>query len=142
MLTVRDVHEEEPQIPKDEELEEDEDCELGRMVPVTLADPKLPNVEEVSENEFTHLPHRSWCSQCVRGKGKTLDHRKSDRKQILPEVHLDYCFMGASGDEKTRAIIVAKHRDSRFVLGVVPTKESSTDEFVLSCENSGWNMQI
>ena len=32
------------------------------------------------------------------------------------EVHSDYCFMGASGDEKTKAIIVAKHLDLKSVL--------------------------
>ena len=91
------------------------------------ADLKLPSAEEVAEHELTHLPHRSWCSHCVRGNGKTPDQRKSDRKQVLPGLHLDYCFMGSAGDE-TKVIVVVKHRDSKSVLAsVVPIKSASRD---------------
>ena len=93
-----------------------------------IADPKLSSAEEVAEHELTHLPYRFRCSHCVRSKGKTLDHRRSDRKQVLPEVHLDYCFMGAGREEKTKVIIVAKHRDSKSVpASVVPVKGASND---------------
>ena len=72
------------------------------MIPMKVANPKLPSAEEVAEHDLTLLPYRSWCSHCVRGKGKTLDHRRSDRKRVLPEAHLNYCFVGAGRDEKTR----------------------------------------
>ena len=135
-LKVQDVHGEEPIRPIDEDFEEDgegegelkvdEACDLGRRIPVKVANPKLPSAEEVAEHELTHLPYRSWCSHCV--KGKTLDHRRSDRKRVLPEVHLDYCFMGAGRDENTKVIIVAKHWDSKSVLAsVVPEKGASND---------------
>ena len=104
-----------------------------------VADLKLPSAEEVAEHELTHLPYRSWCSHCARGKGKTLDHRRSDRKRVLPEVHLDN-FMGAGGDEKTKVIIVAKHRDSKSVLAsVVPVKGASNN---FAARRSVWNTQI
>ena len=96
---MQDVHGEDPIRSIDEDFEEDgegegelkvdEACDLGRRIPVKVADPKLPSAEEVAEHELNHLPYRSWCSHCVRGKGKTLDHRRSDRKRVLPEVHLD-----------------------------------------------------
>ena len=55
--------------------------------------------------------------------------------------------MGASGDEKTKAIIVAKHLDSKSVLASVVSVKGSKmtlwpDEFVLFCENSVWDMRI
>ena len=28
-----------------------------------------PTVGEIAAHELTHLPYRSWCSHCVRGKG-------------------------------------------------------------------------
>ena len=31
-------------------------------------------------HELTHLPYRSWCSHCVRVKGKAIDHRKAEQR--------------------------------------------------------------
>ena len=45
-------------------------------------------------------------------------------------MHSDYCFMGAGGVENTRAIVVAKHRDSRSVLASVVPATRSRNDFV------------
>ena len=55
--------------------------EAGSRVPLKAADPKLPCAEEVETHNLTHLPYRSWCPHCVRGKGKTMDHRKAGRER-------------------------------------------------------------
>ena len=34
-----------------------------------LQNPKDPTKEEREEHEKTHLPFRSWCRHCVRGRG-------------------------------------------------------------------------
>ena len=94
--------------------------EAGSRIPLKAADPKLPCAEEVETHNLTHLPYRSWCPHCVRGKGKTMDHRKAGREKMIPEVHVDYCFMGSKGDATTRCIVVAKE-------SVVPVKGSSNE---------------
>ena len=63
---MQDVHGEEPTRPIGEDFEKDgegeselkvdEACDLGRRIPVKVADPKLPSAEEVAEHELTHLP--------------------------------------------------------------------------------------
>ena len=58
--------------------------ETGPRVPVKAADPKLPTPEEVDTHNLTHLPCRSWCPHCVRGKGKTMDHRRAGRDKFIP----------------------------------------------------------
>mgnify|MGYP007121962740 CR=1 FL=1 len=40
-----------------------------------LIDHRLPTEEEVENNRLTHLPYRNWCPECVKAKGKDLDHR-------------------------------------------------------------------
>ena len=103
----------------------DEEC--GGRVPMKAMDPRLPSPEEEAEHMLTHLPHRSWCVHCVRGKGKTTDHRKSrgDERGVR-EVHLDYCFLGGAEDDKTNTVLIAKDRDSKMVMAsVVPVKGSS-----------------
>ena len=47
---------------------------------------------------------------------------------MIPEVHVDYCFMGSKGDATTRCIVVAKEYESKSVIAsVVPVKGSSNE---------------
>ena len=48
--------------------------EAGRRFVKKLQDPKKPSAEEVEEHEKTHLPYRSWCKACVKGRGKAMPH--------------------------------------------------------------------
>ena len=57
-----------------EEVLEDE-VDKGVRKPVNMRDPKLPTEEERKEHEMTHLPYRSWCRHCVRGRGKDSAHK-------------------------------------------------------------------
>ena len=34
-----------------------------------------PSPEEVEKHNATHIPFRSWCSHCVKGKGVKAPHR-------------------------------------------------------------------
>ena len=79
--------------------EDEEQCEeqeeAGKRNVKNIHDPKLPSKEEVKEHyESGHMPYRSWCHHCVRGRGRERDHqRRSDQdQQGIPEYHLDYCF--------------------------------------------------
>ena len=73
---------------KDEEQEE-----AGKRNVKKIHDPKLPTKEEVKEHfESAHMPYRSWCHHCVRGRGRERDHRRrsGEEQQGVPEYHLDY----------------------------------------------------
>ena len=80
-LGVSAVGDEAEELAKEAEEESEEHGEElgehGSRLPIKIKDPKLPSPEEVKEHEMTHLPYRSWCVHCVRGKGKSMDHRKS-----------------------------------------------------------------
>ena len=56
--------------------------EAGDEAKVPNADklPARPSQEEVDQHMLTHLPFRSWCPHCVRGKAKRRAHRKKSRK--------------------------------------------------------------
>jgi hypothetical protein len=98
-------------------------CEQGERKPIKIMDPKLPTQEEVDDHFLDHLPYRSWCAHCVRGKGKTMDHRICVRDSVQREIHIDYCFMGKATDDNTKTIVVAKERDSKMIMSsVVPVK--------------------
>ena len=99
--------EEENQEPEDENKSEDEkkmrfedpeQLQSGSREPKKLRDPLLPSPEEVRAHEMTHLPYRSWCVHCVRGKGKSMAHANREKEDDCREVHMDYCFMGGRDD--------------------------------------------
>ena len=74
--------------------------EFGSVRPTTLTSPYTPTRQERMEHELTHIPYRSWCDHCVRGKCAAMAHRKStledDRK--IPVVGVDYAFLKRSDE--------------------------------------------
>ena len=110
----------------EEEMHDDEGIQSGARLPMKVQDPKLPTPEEVKEHALTHLPYRAWCPHCVRGKGKSMQHRQSKDKPGIREIHVDYCFMGKAEDHRPKCIVVAKDRETRMVMAsVVPLKGAS-----------------
>eukprot|EP00974_Lingulodinium_polyedra_P055804 5367180-Lingulodinium_polyedra.AAC.1 len=67
---------------------------------------------------MTHLPFRSWCSHCVRGRGRAADHRAVQDGRGVDEVHVDYCFVG-DAESDTKTILVAKHVQTKSLLATV-----------------------
>ena len=102
----------------------DGEVEARRVKPVL--DPKLPSAAEVREHQLTHLPYRSWCPVCVKGRGREADHRRRPHdEQGVPEYHLDYCFPGDEKGEKLTILIIVE-RYTKMKKGiVVPSKGSS-----------------
>ena len=91
---------------EDEEVE-DLNREHGHRVVRSLLDPKLPSEEELHRHNLTHMPYRSWCPHCVRGRGKEMSHRrKKDLEEAsVPEYHLDYCFPGDEDGNKLTVLV-------------------------------------
>ena len=53
------------------EVEMEDETENGSRTVKKVQDPRDPSKEERAQHEMTHLPYRSWCRHCVRGRGKT-----------------------------------------------------------------------
>ena len=67
-----------------------EGVEGGRKLKV-LGDPMLPTALEVERHCLTHVPYRSWCPHCVRGRGKEMNHDKKQKEHsALKEFAFDY----------------------------------------------------
>ena len=59
--------------------------------------PDTPTPAEVETHRETHLPYRSWCLDCVLGRGGGQQHRKAvDGPSGIPVIALDYFFMTPS----------------------------------------------
>lgn len=54
----------------------DAEEQKGERKPIFVRAPREPSKEERDEHCLTHLPYRSWCRHCVRGRGREWPHRK------------------------------------------------------------------
>ena len=99
--------------------------------PKKVQDPRVPPQAEVDEHNTTHLPYRSWCTHCVRGRGEAHPHHKTgDEERDVPELHMDYCFVGKV-DEKAQPIHVVKERDPRMMCSMLVGEKGAVDEHVI-----------
>ena len=98
---------------------------------VRLPKKRAPTQVEVDEHNVAHLPCRSWCTHCVHGRGEAHPHHESgDEERDVPELHMDYCFMGKV-DEKAQPILVVKERDKRMMCSMLVGEEGGVDEHVV-----------
>ena len=107
------------------EVHEDNE-EEGAVKPRYSRPISRPSREEVDSHMITHIPYRSWCPYCVRGKSKASAHRRADKQEgQVPIVSIDYMYMEMKGEETERGmpILVMRDSESKWISStVVPHK--------------------
>ena len=90
---------------------------------------EVPTKEEVKTHMVNHIPFRSWCSHCVKGKAHSNPHRRTKAIEggiREPVVSVDYMFMHdnqGEGEENGMPIMVVIDRKTRIIRArVVPQK--------------------
>ena len=86
--------------------------ENGEQIKVnTRVRPELPTSDEVNRHcAACHVPFRTWCSHCVRGKSDNTAHKNiKDSEETVPTVSMDYCYMtsrdgGGEEDEESQTL--------------------------------------
>ena len=73
----------------DYESDGEEDCGPKRIVP----DPGAPTQSEIDDHNVDHLPYRSWCECCVKGKATGEPHRRVAVESKIPIIAFDYMFI-------------------------------------------------
>ena len=81
--------------------EHEEHDEHGIARPRMLTAPNPPSKQERLEHEISHLPYRTWCPHCVRGKAKCHYHkmREDEEDRNVPVVAFDYAFLTKTSEE-------------------------------------------
>ena len=109
-----------------EEEGESVEVEYGMRRPMKKGSPVEPSKEEREEHMKLHLPFRSWCRDCVAGRGKEEACRKVGRSpEGVPEIHMDFMFMGEEKGDGALAMLVVRERGTRAVMGCVAPRKSS-----------------
>ena len=55
-----------------------------------------PGKEEVDEHNTSHIPFRSWCTHCVKGKADNQGHKRMKGKEDeseVPVISVDYDYV-------------------------------------------------
>ena len=116
----------------DEDRESDENDSEGERVeegerPRIMRGPHQPTREEFDEHMATHIPYRSWCPYCIKGKARASPHRQ--RREGIPDevavVAIDYMYMKSSEKEEGigMPILVMRDRTTGWIAAnVVPRK--------------------
>ena len=124
-----------------------EDIDEDDSPPRKLArDPGQPTREEVEAHRVDHMPFRSWCPYCVKGRATGRQHRRIKEDPSIPEFGFDYLH-GADltgrleedeVEEEQEApsaskILVAKCQATKTVFAhVVPQKGVAPDGFAIA----------
>ena len=72
-------------------------------------------------HNVSHLPFRSWCSACGRGRGLSLGHRRVDAKikeaEQIPTISVDCSFFGQPEDRahNTLPVLFVCDRKSKVI---------------------------
>ena len=132
-----------PLLPVEEsehEIIQEEPEEVGVRV---LPDTCLPCQSEIDKHNVKHIPYRSWCPFCV--KGKALESKCLPTKVdvgAIPCISVDYMFMGVKEVEDTTPILTAHDNESKTSFAdVVPQKgaiDFTVDKVVRNIDTLGY----
>ena len=97
-----------------------------------LPSPTQPARKEIQEHVLTHLPPRSWCGHCLRGRRTSLPHfrSKTEGEHVVPTVSINYFFMGPSGQEEAQGVLpmlAVKSHESRMTFAHVVERKGPVD---------------
>ena len=93
-----------------------------------LRDPGEPTQEEWEEHRIDHIPYRSWCPFCVKGRGRGTQHRNIKEKPTVPTFGFDYlhgseAITEDTEESKSLKILVGKcHMTKCIFAHTIPQK--------------------
>ena len=105
------------------------------------ADPGRPTQREVDEHEVCHIPFRSWCPYCVKGKAVSSPHKGSAYRDEglkitgVPTISLDYCWADGEDDEDERkesSPVLIVYIDLVDSLYAIPVKKKGVVPWVIT----------
>lgn len=83
------------------------------------------------EHNLTHWPFRSWCQECVEGRGKERVHKSLDRSgDSVPTVDMDFLFLTEKDSTEQLVVLVIKDTASGAI-GATAVLDKTAAEFTV-----------
>ena len=96
-----------------------------------LPQPVNPTREERALHRLTHIPYQTWCSHCVKCRGRNLPHRRLaalPADGVLPVVAMDLGFLKRLEADKNIPFIVARDTKTKITFAHLLEGKSTTAE--------------
>ena len=100
------------------EEESEEDAPKLRLAPNVVS----PSREKIEDHRICHYPYRSWCKQCVMGRGVGQPHAKSTQESLVPIVGMDYFYITKEGVRRRTEL--AKELEAALEKASAPAAEA------------------
>ena len=72
--------------------------------PRVIRRPETRMKQEIADHLPLHLPYRSWCPECVAGRGVSSPHVTSTEEPLGVTISIDYCFMSQQDEESDNVL--------------------------------------
>lgn len=82
------------------EEESEEDVPKLKLAPNVVS----PSQEQIEEHRTAHCPYRSWCKQCVMGRGIGQPHAKPTQESTVPIVGMDSFYITKEGVRRRKQL--------------------------------------
>ena len=112
-----------------------------------MRSPYQPTKQEREDHERVHIPFRSWCAHCVRGKSKASGHKSvgdGGASRTKPIISMDYAYLsvpdGLAKDEKVKAEEKAEKEGHTPFFVMYDSESKSIYSYV--AEHKGVNEQL
>ena len=118
---------------QEREAEGEDDMEEEAKRPRGIPRPEAPTQREKDEHYLTHWPFRSWCIHCMKGKSKSLPHRKvreEDGHGNVPLIAIDYMYAVTKDAEERRPTIVVTDEGTGAVFAHVVTGKGRANGWI------------
>jgi thiol-disulfide isomerase/thioredoxin len=122
---------------------DDELVQEGKPIKI-LRGPMRPTKLEYEEHQHSHIPFRSWCPHCMRGKSKASGHRMSTQVREKPILSLDYAFLGVSkgASREERLQLEAEAVDAGHTPTLVMFDSESRSIYAYAATRKGYNEHL
>lgn len=121
------------EIDEQETGEKDEERDgVEAQEQIRRAEVHTPSKEEVRRHNITHMPHRTWCPQCVAGRSKDDAHRERHEPQEGrgAEVHYEYAFLRNEEGGEQATVLVGRCRKNIYLVAYVVPSKGVSEEWV------------
>ena len=101
--------------------------------PNTKKLPQQATQEEIDHHNVTHLPFRSWCQHCVRGKAADDDHKRHSPTVVAGDAKwaMDYFFL-TRADEPNQMKAVLNCMDMQSGATFAAVVHKGADDYALA----------
>ena len=112
---------------------QDDDVEPLKVAP----SPIQPSQADIEEHRLTHVPYRSWCPECVEGRGLGEQRgRHAGRTHEIPVVGIDYFYITEHGLQTRSELTFAEDNEGDKLLTDARRKGDIVKCLVIRCYES------